>query len=146
MISLSAFKSCIKANEKLAVLALSYAMILYVEWVDGIYTLKHGEYYILCGLTSFILFFICNGSKDKLLNIYSYIQLISLCFYTCMIDMSIFEVVEPYFYDGIFNLPHLNYSSVIILYEIILLITGLANVHSWLHNGINLHNSRNHRV
>lgn len=131
---------------KLMVLAFSYFIVDAVELVDVFYSLKHGSYYILLGLTAFVIFTFCHSSKDRLLHYYSYIQLGALVLYTCMIDIKGFYIAEVVFYDGAFNLPIFSYSSVIMTYELVLLAVGVTDVFAWLRNDNNMHHNSNYRA
>jgi hypothetical protein len=97
------------------------------------------SYYLLSAGASFVMFMICIGSKDKLLNGYAYIQLISMCIYVNMITPQGFYSADGIMYDGV-----INYANVILLYEILLFTAGVRNVFNAMHRYYHDYHMRSH--
>ena len=85
--------------------------------------LSYKQHYFAAVALYFVMFLVCIKSKDKLVYIYAYVNVIMLAFCVNMLLPSGFYAVEYWVYDSFINL-----SDAVICYEIILLITGVYNV------------------
>lgn len=107
---------------KLIILALSYTLVLSVQWFCERYGVQSSNYYLLLCLTSFVLFFVCFFSTDKIIEGYAYVQLIVMIIYAAMINPDWYWVLKPALYSW-----EINYANVILSYELIMLSVGLWN-------------------
>ena len=115
---------------KLVVLALSYSLVLMVNPLIG--GLTHYAYYLIAALTCFVIFILCVGNKSKLINGYAYVQLLAMITYVIMITPSGFYFVDAFMYGGV-----INYANVILMYEIIMLVTGLKDGYNAIYRYFN---------
>ena len=111
---------------KLLVLLISYAMVLLID--ELYFSIPNHAYYLLSACSSFVLFFLCIRSKDRLINGYAYIQLIALVIYVQMITPSGFYAVDFFMYGSV-----INYANVILLYEVLMLVFGVMDVYNAMH-------------
>lgn len=123
---------------KLLILALSFILVLSVEYVDYLYDLKSGSYYVLLGLSAFIMFMVCFSRDDKLVHYYSYVQLVALTVYTISISTNGFYMIDDFMYGGV-----INYANAMMVYELLLLIVGVMDAIAWCNNDNHL-SSRNY--
>tara|TARA_R110000772_G_scaffold109646_4_gene212944 strand:- start:1651 stop:2067 length:417 start_codon:yes stop_codon:yes gene_type:complete len=122
-------------SNKLFVVVLANILV-YLIYLYYNYLPSH-SYYLLSAGASFFMFMVCIGSKDKLLNGYAYIQLISMCIYVTMITPQGFYSADGIMYDGV-----INYANVILLYEILLFTAGVRDVLDamhWYYNDYHMH-------
>lgn len=115
---------------KLLILALSYFLVFLVNSLYDV--LPNHAYYLLSAGSSFILYMLCVGSKDRLIAGYAGVQLIALIVYVQMITPVGFSGVDNFMYSGV-----INYANAILLYEMLLLSTGVRDVYNAMHRYIN---------
>ena len=127
--------------DKILIVLLAYVGVAFINHID----LEYQSHYFLSSAFYFAMFMICFKSKDKLIYIYSYLNVLMLFVFVNMLLPSGFIAMEYWVYDSTINL-----SNIVMSYELLMLVVGALNVLFAVvyrhRNAVNLFNNNHKRV